>query len=309
MAIKITEQTTQTLQFQLTGGDTPYANALRRVMVAEVATLAIDSITIEENTSPLFDEFIAHRMGLIPIICTSLENLEPRYRCKCGIGCSKCNRTLSLNVFNSTDSPLNVTTNDLLGGSADTYPVHSDRNPNSTLPQLKSHLQPIVIAKLAPGQTLRMNCVATKSIGKEHAKFIPGHIKMYPLPKITLNQAILSAGKGIGSKERKELASVCPTNAISYKKDTDSVEIENALACVQCMECMKTAETLGAIDGIIIEEDENVFFYTIESFGQLSPIEILKQGLQNFKTKIDTITQDVIGVQRNQQQDSTSMFG
>ena len=278
-------------------------------MVSEVATLAIDSITIEENTSPLFDEFIAHRMGLLPIICTQLDSLEPRYRCKCQLGCSKCTRTLSLNVFNSSDSPLNVTTNDLVGGTQDIYPVHSDKNPLSAHPQHQTALQAVVIAKLAPGQTLRMSCIASKSIGKEHAKFIPGHIKMFPLPKITLNQAILSAGKGMGSEQRKELASVCPTNAITYKKDTDSVEIENALACVQCMECMKTAENLGALDGIIVEEDESVFFYTIESFGQLTPIEILKQGLQNYKTKIDAITQDIIGVQRNQQQEGGALFG
>lgn len=282
------------------------------MMVAEVATLAIDNITIEENTSPLFDEFIAHRMGLIPLHCTQLESLEPRYRCKCQIGCTKCTRILTLNVFNSTESPINVTTEDLKSSSSsisDTYPVHSKTHHVNLAPGDAEILRAIVIAKLAPGQTLRMSCVATKSIGKEHAKYIPGHIKMFPLPKITLNQAILSAGKGMTPAKRKELASVCPTNAIAYKKDTDAVEIENALACVQCMECMKTSETLGALDGVIVEEDESVFYFTIESFGQLSPLQILKQGLTNFNAKILALTHEVLSVERNRSQEATSVFG
>jgi DNA-directed RNA polymerase II subunit RPB3 len=295
-------------------------------MVAEVATMAIDNITIEENTSPLFDEFIAHRMGLLPLVCTSLSNMEPRYRCKCNLGCNNCTRNLSLNVFNNTESPLNVTTNDLIADSSpqhggdyqnETYPVHSDFNlqilsNNGTTPLTEAEklgLKPIVIAKLAPGQTLRMTCVATKSIGKEHAKFIPGHVKMFPLPKITLNQAILNAGKGMDMAKRKEIASVCPTNAITYKRDVDMIEVENALACVQCMECMKTAENLGAIDGVIIEEDESVFYFTIESFGQLKSFDILKFGLNNLKEKIDLLTQNIIEVQRSQQQSAMGGVG
>jgi DNA-directed RNA polymerase I and III subunit RPAC1 len=54
------------------GVDASIANALRRVMIAEVPTVAIETVHMWNNTSVMQDEVLAHRLGLVPL------NLDPR---------------------------------------------------------------------------------------------------------------------------------------------------------------------------------------------------------------------------------------
>ena len=55
------------MNFTLSSTDTSMANAIRRIIIAEVPTLAIDLVEYQDNTSVLVDEYIAHRLGMIPM--------------------------------------------------------------------------------------------------------------------------------------------------------------------------------------------------------------------------------------------------
>ena len=45
------------------------ANALRRIILSEIPTVAIEKVNMWQNTSIIPDENLAHRIGLIPIKC------------------------------------------------------------------------------------------------------------------------------------------------------------------------------------------------------------------------------------------------
>jgi len=89
-------------------------NAFRRALIADVPKLAIDKVEIHlgaisdengktyESTTPLFDEIIAQRLGLIPVPTDGdalLEgHLKPIAECDCdGAGCPNCQVMYSLN--------------------------------------------------------------------------------------------------------------------------------------------------------------------------------------------------------------------
>ena len=67
MKLSILESDDKSVRFRLEGTNFSFANALRRSMINSVGSLAIDSVTFYENSSAMFDEYIAHRIGLVPI--------------------------------------------------------------------------------------------------------------------------------------------------------------------------------------------------------------------------------------------------
>ncbi|MFA6035597.1 MAG: DNA-directed RNA polymerase subunit D [Candidatus Micrarchaeia archaeon] len=55
------------MSFTLKGAGVALANAIRRLSMGQVPVFAIDAVTMYENNSVFFDEYIANRIGLIPI--------------------------------------------------------------------------------------------------------------------------------------------------------------------------------------------------------------------------------------------------
>ena len=65
--IRIKKLNEEEIVFDLVGAEPPLANALRRILIAEIPTMAIEKVEMWQNTSIIPDENLAHRMGLIPL--------------------------------------------------------------------------------------------------------------------------------------------------------------------------------------------------------------------------------------------------
>ena len=73
---EILELKSDEVTFFLSNTHISLANALRRVVIAETPTMAIDLVEIEVNTSVLHDEFLAHRIGLLPLASKTVNQFK-----------------------------------------------------------------------------------------------------------------------------------------------------------------------------------------------------------------------------------------
>ncbi len=156
MEIKILSREPETLRFILSDATTGFANALRRIMVSEVPVMAIDDVMILENNSVMYDEILAHRLGLIPITTDQTYNLPEECTCKSELGCEKCRASFSMEV-EASDPVEVVYSSHLKPENPEVRPV-SDRIP---------------IVKLAQGQKVKLEAYARLGRGKVHAKWQP----------------------------------------------------------------------------------------------------------------------------------------
>ena len=149
MKISVIESTPAVLRFKLSGADYNLANTIRRVAANTVQSFAIDKITFYENSSPMFDEYIAHRIGLVPLN-TPAKGYDEKDQI----------------VFSLTaEGPATVYSKELKS-SDKSIKVVNDKIP---------------LIKLAEGQTLRLEANAIMGPGSRSAKFQPGIITYKPL--------------------------------------------------------------------------------------------------------------------------------
>jgi len=156
MDIKLLSKELETLRFVLSGVSPAFANALRRIMISEVPVMAIDDVMILENNSVMYDEILAHRLGLIPVTTDQSYNLPEDCTCKSELGCERCRASFSMEV--EASDPVEVV-----------YSSHL--RPEN--PDVRPVADKIPIVKLVQGQKVKLEAYARLGRGRIHAKWQP----------------------------------------------------------------------------------------------------------------------------------------
>uniref|UniRef100_G1KJC2 DNA-directed RNA polymerases I and III subunit RPAC1 n=2 Tax=Anolis carolinensis TaxID=28377 RepID=G1KJC2_ANOCA len=180
-----------TLEFDMVGIDAAIANAFRRILLAEVPTMAVEKVFVYNNTSIVQDEILAHRLGLIPICadprlfeykseedeCDEINTLQFQLKIKCS---------------RNPEAPKESSDPNELYINHKVYSKHMEWVPlGSQADNMNAGFRPvhddILIAQLRPGQEIDVLMHCVKGIGKDHAKFSPVATASYRLlPDITL---------------------------------------------------------------------------------------------------------------------------
>ena len=250
MKIEVLEENDLKIKFILRDAPIALANSFRRAMKSLVPTMAVDYVVFYMNTSFLYDEIIAHRIGLIPIK-TDLKRFNLPEKCVCGgEGCPNCQVSFRLNV----EGPKVVYSGDLISEDPEIKPVYDN----------------IPIVELFEGQQLMIEAVARLGIGKEHAKYQPVSACYYKIiPEITIGNC-----NGCG-----ECINACPRGVL---KLNGKVEVVDTLKCSMCMECVKVCEE----NAINVSETEN-YLFVVEGTGALPVREVMRKALEVLKEKAE----------------------
>jgi len=110
--VRIRDLKKDRVNFVLENVDLAFANSIRRVVMADIPTVAIDIVEIHANTTVLPDEFIAHRLGMIPLNSANCdEGMRYTRDCTCLEGCKYCAVELRLEAVCNDNRTLEVTSN------------------------------------------------------------------------------------------------------------------------------------------------------------------------------------------------------
>lgn len=252
MNIQLLGNKENNLSFILKGINPTIANTIRRLIINEVPAMAIEYVEIVKNSSALYDETIAHRLGLIPLK-TDLKSYTLPSECKCeGKGCQNCQLKLVLKV----KGPGIVYSSELKSQDPKVKPVYDN----------------IPITKLLEGQELVIEATAVLGKGNHHMKFSPGLVIYHGYPEFTIKQ----------DSNLKAFAEKVPDGLL--KVEGRKIEIQDVLKWNEA--CFDYAKE-NNIDVKFSEED---FIFEIESWGQLSTKEMLITSMKIFDDKLDEFT-------------------
>jgi len=260
MEIEIREMEETKCGFILKNTSPAIANALRRTMLNDIPKMAIDKVEFHlgpimvddkeyESVTPLFDEIVAHRLGMVPVP-TDHKLFTFQDKCVCGgEGCPGCTIMYSLNKI----GPCTLLSGDMM-------PLGD--------PSLAVKDQFIPIVELTDGQAVLIYATAVMGKASKHVKwqaaFGVGY-KYYPI--VTINE------KKAGDPSVLACIHICPKGVFEVRDG--KLWVKNEINCGMCRECVVLSR--GEIS---VKADDKNFVFKFETDGSLTAKQVLDKALE-----------------------------
>ncbi|KAJ5526275.1 DNA-directed RNA polymerase I and III subunit RPAC1 [Penicillium pulvis] len=296
--------------FSLIGLDAAVANAFRRILMAEIPTLAIETVYVHNNTSVIQDEVLAQRLGLIPLK-GSVEGINWMQWEQKAPG-DEGSAAPELTDFNTVVMQLDIectqnpdvaddeTDPRKLYNNAHVYSKHLTFTPVGRQEQffvgdgaIRAVQPDILIAKMRPGQKIEMELHCVKGIGADHAKFSPVATASYRLlPDIQILRPIIG-------EDAKKFAKCFPKGVIGLEPVTSEeasragsgyeghageqkAVVKDAFNDTVSRECLRHEEFQGKVK---LGRVRDHFIFNVESSGQFESDTLFLESVKVLKLK------------------------
>ncbi|KAK3335753.1 DNA-directed RNA polymerase [Cercophora scortea] len=308
--------------FSLIGVDASIANAFRRIMIADVPSLAIEYVFMANNTSVIQDEVLAHRLGLIPFKGgrEGLHKFLKWYKKPAdgdedpgNFDYNTIRMELNVECTHNENAAEDEEDPNKLYHHANVYASDIKFDPIGRQSQYfsgENAITPvnpdILIAKLRPGQAIECSMHMHKGAGSDHAKFSPVATASYRLmPTIDILQPILGADAekfskcfprgviGLEKVTRREAAQ----KGSGYEGHEGELKavVKDPMRDTVSRECLRHAEFK---DKVKLGRRRDHFIYSIESAGQWESDAIFLESIAHLKEKCRKLEGQIVTMVR-----------
>lgn len=220
VSIKLLESKDNVSKYLVKNVSIPLLNSVRRTIISQVPTLAIEEVIISENDSLLFDEFLGQRLALVPLT-TDLKSYA--------IGDSI---TLTL----EKEGPGVVYSRDI----------------KSKDPKVKV-VGNAPLVKLTKTQKVRLELKAVMGQGKTHAKWTPALVSYRPTTDLTISdqvgeEAVKACPKHILEKKGKKIVLIDALACDACAACVDASGAQNIQLHVSDSEFLLVIESFGQLE-------------------------------------------------------------
>ncbi|XP_054819315.1 uncharacterized protein LOC129318519 [Prosopis cineraria] len=301
--VQVNQLTEDDMEFDMIGIDPALANAFRRILIAEVPTMAIERVYIANNTSVIQDEVLSHRLGLIPIKADPRlfeypenagndKNEKNTIVFKLHVQCEKNHPRITVKsdklkwLPNGSELPAeDVKPNS--GSKPRTFTsfgCSQDSLPEFSTDPIAPKSSDIILAKLGPGQEIELEAHAVKGIGKTHAKWSPVATAWYRmLPEVVLL-------KEVKDELAEELKNKCPVGVFDIEdigKGRRRATVASPRSCTLCRECIRGGKEWE--DRVSLRRVKDHFIFNIESTGALPPEVLFTEAVKILEEKCERV--------------------